>query len=92
MSDVAKPPVTLTSGNPLKVLEACRRVARKADWRLEQWDSFRGAASRCFSAEAQPEEHHAFMAIVRAHFDVTLASSFSDDPSQWRGHVAEAAD
>jgi hypothetical protein len=78
------PSVTLPSGNPGHILGACKRAALKERWLLEQWTSFREAAMRAMTPDAHPDEHERFMAVVRAHFTVTLGPMFSADPSQWR--------
>jgi len=82
----AKPPVTLPSGNPGRVLGDCKRVALRADWKLVTWQTFRDEATRCLTPDAQPDEHARFMAVVEKYFAVTRGPAFSDDPSQWR-HV-----
>lgn len=79
-----KPPVFLPSGNPLRILSACRDVAIKADWSLAKWSEFRESFRRCFSPDAQVGEHEKAMAIVEQHFTAKRGARFSTDPSQWR--------
>ena len=73
-------PVRLTSGAPLAVLGACKRVALKADWSLRRWCEFRDSAQACLTAECSPEEHSKFLSIVRSYFTVELAPGFTVDP------------
>jgi len=79
----ALPPVTLRSGNPMRIVTDCRAVARKAGWTLARWDEFYATCKACFSPAASREEVDAMLDVVRSHFAVTLGPGFSFDPAEW---------
>ena len=78
-----KSPVTLSSGNPIAILGACKRAAVKGGWLLAEWVEFSDTARACLGAECLPEEFASFLAVVEERFAVTRGPLFDPDPSKW---------
>lgn len=79
-----KPPLRLRSGNGYAILMACMDAAEKSEWTLRDWRAF----SRKFRSGTWEE---AFQ-LVTERFNVTCASSFSKDPTNWRNDHGSTPD
>lgn len=86
----ALPPVTLRSGNPMRIVTDCRAVARKAGWTLARWDEFYATCKACFTPSASAEEAAKLLDVVASHFTVTFGPGFRWDPSEWDHRQADA--
>ena len=81
-----RPPLRLTSTEPIAVLAAAKRAALKADVSLAWWVEFSSTARSCLTADCEPEELSKFIDVVSERFDVTFSGAenrarSSDAPS-----------
>ncbi len=65
-----RPPVRLTSEEPIKVLAQCKAAALKADVSLAWWVEFSSTARACLTADCEPEEMAKFLDVVAERFHV----------------------
>lgn len=68
---IPRPSVRITSMEPLKVLQQCKKAALAADVSLAFWVEFTATAWACLTPDCEPEEIAKFMDVVRERFHVT---------------------
>lgn len=73
-----RPPVRLTSAEPVKVLADCKKAALKADVSFRWWQEFSDTARACLTPDCEPEELVLFMAVVKERFEVTESFKAQD--------------
>ena len=66
-----RPPLRLTSIEPIKVLAQCKAAALKADVSLAWWVEFSATARACLTPDCEAVELEKFLDVVRERFDVT---------------------